>query len=72
MGFFKSSITLILTEKGASFTELSKLSLIAYPYAFKIFFAPIQDSVANLVGLCNINRFIFQALGKERHTSYQP
>jgi len=45
LGFFRDSSVLILSEKGATFSELSKMSLVRYPYALNILFAPFADSV---------------------------
>ena len=43
IGLFASTFIIYLTEKGASFKELGEMSIITYPFAFKIFMAPILD-----------------------------
>ncbi len=45
LGLFGFSIPLILTEKGVSFGQLGVLTLMAIPYALKLFVAPVVDSV---------------------------
>ena len=45
MGFFTGGLAAILVEKGAHFSELGALSLATFPFAIKIFFAPILDTV---------------------------
>jgi hypothetical protein len=45
MGLFFGTITLTLAGMGAAYGELSKLTLIGLPYAFKLFFGPILDTV---------------------------
>ncbi len=48
MGFFIGTVSLSLAGEGASYGDLSKFSIIALPYAFKIFLAPIADTVRDL------------------------
>ena len=43
IGFFASTISVLLAEKGASFGSLGTLSFVLYPFSFKIFFAPFED-----------------------------
>ena len=43
IGLFASTFIIYLTEKGASFKDLSEMSIMTYPFAFKIFTAPILD-----------------------------
>jgi PAT family acetyl-CoA transporter-like MFS transporter 1 len=47
IGFYSSTIPLLLIENGASFSQLAMLSLVFYPFSFKIFFAPIEDYYFN-------------------------
>ena len=43
-GFFLGSLNVILTKGGASYSQLSLLSLIVYPFSLKFIWAPICDS----------------------------
>jgi len=54
MGLFTIGVRFILSEKGASYTQLSYLSLVVYPNTIKFIFAPIIDS------------FYFKQFGKRK------
>jgi len=56
LGFFKDSAVLILSEKGASFSQLSKFTLVRYPYALKFIFAPFVDAV-NIDSVFSLSSF---------------
>lgn len=43
-GYFCNSLNVILIKKGASYSSLSQLSLISYPFALKFVFSPLVDA----------------------------
>ena len=45
LGYFTSSLTVILVDKGASFKDLGNISWIALPFSFKFVIAPYIDSL---------------------------
>ncbi len=44
IGFFEESLTVILTKAGASYSQLSLISLVSYPFSLKFLWAPLCDS----------------------------
>lgn len=44
IGYFDGSLTVILTEAGASYSQLSLISFVIYPYSFKFIWAPFCDA----------------------------
>ena len=43
-GYFESSLTVILTKAGASYSQLSLISFVIYPFSFKFIWAPLCDA----------------------------
>lgn len=43
IGFFSVALIFLLTEAGATFSEIGILSFSLYPFSLKILFAPIED-----------------------------
>lgn len=43
-GYFCNSLNVILIKKGASYSSLSQLSLMSYPFALKFVFSPLVDT----------------------------
>lgn len=43
LSFFMSTLSILLVEKGASFSDIAILHLSSLPYSFKLFFAPFLD-----------------------------
>lgn len=44
IGYFDYSLTIILTKAGASYSQLSLISFIIYPYSLKFIMAPLCDA----------------------------
>jgi len=44
IGYFDYSLTVILTKAGASYSQLSLISFVIYPYSLKFIWAPLCDA----------------------------
>eukprot|EP01016_Furgasonia_blochmanni_P027480 TRINITY_DN28973_c0_g1_i1.p1 TRINITY_DN28973_c0_g1~~TRINITY_DN28973_c0_g1_i1.p1 ORF type:complete len:238 (-),score=19.02 TRINITY_DN28973_c0_g1_i1:50-763(-) len=44
IGFFSQALPVLLVEKGATYAQFGTLSICLYPFAFKLFWAPILDT----------------------------